>query len=132
MKQLFLQDCFQLDRKFANLFSRVVWLLPIVWGAYLFDIFGGEVGSNKAIWIVCALGGGILLMLVAADWYFIQGKCCMRSHQAGGSASTTMTIELTPGHHGDSLQPQETNNDKQDRDLAQVEVDTNRNPLHVM
>jgi hypothetical protein len=53
------RECLNVLEKFSGLFERLLWVVPSVWSAFLFDVLGGEVGADRAVWILIVMGLGV-------------------------------------------------------------------------
>ena len=56
IKTTLMEESAHILKKFTRLLGQLLWLVPIVWGAFLFDVIGGTSGSTGAIWMLCMTG----------------------------------------------------------------------------
>jgi hypothetical protein len=63
VKNVLTKECNRILQSYAVLFRQLLWLPPMVWAAFLFDVSGNEVGTVSSVWIILITTLGLPWMI---------------------------------------------------------------------
>ena len=80
---LLLKDTRRLATTFSQAFSRVLWLVPLVWSVFLFDILGEDVGATEALPVVGVMGIVVPLFIIVLQQFWKSSNNLTKTFNGG-------------------------------------------------